>query len=117
MHLYDPILLHVERQELITHKFQKFRFPKFGKFRFRNFRSLETEQDKNLFPVRSNSLRRMSLMQLLRVLVIMCRQQRRPVKGGRIMKPPSALQRHVRVDVDLRNGVGSAGAQSHFKRA
>ena len=30
------------------------------------------------------------------------------------MRPPRVAERYVRVDVDLRNGVGSAGAQSHL---
>ena len=37
--------------------------------------------------------------------------------GGRIVKPPHALERFVRVDVDLRNGAQSAGAQSHLGEA
>ena len=93
MYVNVPASLHVERQEPKTHKFSKLEFPKFGKFRFRKFRSLETEQDKNLFPARANGLRGMSLMQLQRVLVTMCLQQRRPVKGGRIVNPPRAPER------------------------
>ena len=46
---------------------------------------------------------------------IMCRKHRKPVKGGRIVKPPRAPERFVRADVDLRHGIGSVGAQSHVQ--
>ena len=44
----------------------------------------------------------------------MCPQHHRPVKKGRIAKPLRAPERYVRVNVDLRHGVHSAGAQSHL---
>ena len=116
MHLDGPVLFDVEQQEPRTHKFQKFQFPRFGNFRPRKFRSVETEQDKNLFPALSNDIRQFSLMLLQRVLVIKFRQQRLPVKGGRIVKPPRAPERYICVDVDLRSWVGSTGAQSHLNK-
>ena len=49
--------------------------------------------------------------------VAMCRQQRRFIRGGRIVKPPRAPERYVRADVDLRHGIRSVGAQSHLGQA
>ena len=43
----------------------------------------------------------------------MCLKLRAPVRGGRLGRQSRAPERFVRVEVDLRHGIGSAGAQSH----